>query len=48
MSHGYFKIRLVRVSQQKGENKKTTQNPLTATTTQRVPGGGDGTTQVLG
>ena len=28
MSHGYFEIRLVRVSQQKGDNKNTNPKPI--------------------
>ena len=28
MSHGYFEIRLVRVSKQKGENKNTNPKPI--------------------
>ena len=28
MSHGYFEIRLVRVSQQKGENKNINPKPI--------------------
>ena len=49
MYNGYFKIRLVRVSKQKGENKTPVQNPSTAPTTQRVEGGvGGGTRVTLG